>query len=49
MSSGLQKKYEDADAHTMIVGICYMFMNQARFEKYEIPSPYFHASQLKED
>ena len=33
MSSDLQKHYENADAHTVIQGLCEMFENQARTER----------------
>ncbi|KAJ1296046.1 hypothetical protein BS78_01G269300 [Paspalum vaginatum] len=34
MSSELQKQYEDSDAYNMIEGLCGMFENQARVERY---------------
>lgn len=36
MNSELQKQYEDTDAFNMIVGLCGMFENQARAERYNI-------------
>jgi hypothetical protein len=36
MSPDLQKQYEHVDAYTMIQGLCGMFENQARVERYNI-------------
>jgi hypothetical protein len=41
MSSELPKQYEYTDAHTMVVGLRGMFMNQARVERYEISKSLF--------
>ena len=41
MSPDLQKQYEHADAHTMIEGLCGMFQNQARTERFNISKSLF--------
>jgi hypothetical protein len=41
MSHNLQKQYEHVDAHTMIQGLCGMFENQARVERYNISKALF--------
>ena len=41
MSSEHQNQYENADAHNMIEGLCGMFENQPRFERYNISKSLF--------
>jgi hypothetical protein len=41
MSPDLQKQYEHADAHSMIEGLCGMFENKARTERYNISKSLF--------
>jgi hypothetical protein len=41
MSPDLQKQYEHVDAYTMIEGLCGMFQNQARAERYNISKSLF--------
>jgi competence protein ComGC len=41
MSPNLQKQYEHVDADTMIQGLCGMFENQARAERYNISKALF--------
>jgi hypothetical protein len=47
MSPDLQKQYELTDAYTMIEGLCGMFQNQARIERYNISKSLF-ACKLSE-
>jgi len=48
MSSDLQKHYENADAHTIIQGLCEMFENQARAERYNVSSSLFACKVTEE-
>jgi hypothetical protein len=41
MSPDLQKQYEHVDAYTIIQGLCGMFENQARVERYNISKGLF--------
>jgi hypothetical protein len=41
MSPDLQKQYEHVEAYTMIQGMCGMFENQARTERYNISKALF--------
>jgi hypothetical protein len=41
MSPDMQKQYEHVDAYTMIQGMCGMFVNQARTERYNISKALF--------
>jgi hypothetical protein len=41
MSPDLQKQYEHVDAYTMIQGLCGIFKNQARVERYNISKALF--------
>jgi hypothetical protein len=41
ISPNLQKQYEHMDAYTMIQGMCGMFENQARAERYNISKALF--------
>jgi hypothetical protein len=41
MSRDLQKQYEHMDAYTIILGLCRMFENQARAERYNISKALF--------
>jgi hypothetical protein len=46
MSPDLQKQYEHVDACTKIKGLCAMFENRARAERYNISKALFACKQV---